>query len=116
MKFVTQIDPEVINAATGELIETEKTNGVLIHSQVDEMEGSGKKVVSIGAWGGTPGIINCCYTENELCVISSGIVKLTNQEGEQMIFSAGHGFIIKSGFEGTWESIGNVKKWYVVYE
>lgn len=49
MKFVTQIDPEVINAATGELIETEKTNGVLIHSQVDEMEGSGKKVLSIGA-------------------------------------------------------------------
>lgn len=115
MKYIAVINPETITPTDGELFTLEKTNGIEVYNHALEYETEGKTILSLGAWGSSCGIINCNYEEDELCIISSGSAKLTNQDGESMIFSAGQGFIIKSGFKGTWEFIGNVRKWYVIY-
>ena len=117
MKYLTIIDPEIINAADGEPLPEEMTNNLLIYNNAIEQECAGKKIISLGAWAATDGVIYF-YHENqdELCILSSGSAKLTNQDGEQITFSAGQGFIINAGFNGTWESMGNVHKWYVIYQ
>ncbi len=116
MKYISILDPQIINAADGDLMPTELTNGLPIYNHAIEHECSDKIILSLGTWGATDGVIYHHSDNDELCILSSGTVKITNQDGEEMTFSAGQGLIIKSGFNGTWESIGNVRKWYVIYK
>ena len=116
MKYISILDPQIINAAEGGLIPKEHTNNLPIYNNAIEHECNGKVIESLGIWGATDGVIYHYADKDELCILSSGTVKITNQDGEEMTFSAGQGFIIKSGFNGTWESIGNVRKWYVIYK
>jgi len=116
MKYIITLDPKNLDPKNGDLYPMEETNGQEIYNQSTEYETSGKSIVSLGTWAGTSGVINCNFDNNELCILASGKVKLTNQEGEHLILSAGQGFIMQAGFKGTWESLGEVHKWYVIYK
>lgn len=68
-----------------------------------------------GFWRHGPGTLAVSYSETELCVILDGRVRLTGPDGIAD-FGPGDAFTIASGFEGTWESIGEVTKIYAILE
>ena len=52
--------------------------------------------------------------EMEYCFILEGEVKISDQQGNSQHFKAGEAFVVKPGFDGVWESLGRVKKHYVI--
>ena len=66
-----------------------------------------------GHWSAEPGVIDVTYTEDELCVILEGRVRLTGPDG-MTEFGPGDAFVIAAGFAGTWDSIGRVTKIYAI--
>jgi uncharacterized cupin superfamily protein len=56
-----------------------------------------------GTWSSTPGKWRIRYTENEFCCLTKGRVVLENLSGQRWEFTAGMGFVVPSGFEGTWK-------------
>ena len=56
------------------------------------------------------------YEEDEFCTLSEGQVRLTPNEGETQEFTAPATFTIPAGFQGTWEALGYVRKYFAIYE
>jgi len=69
-----------------------------------------------GVWESTPGKWEVVYTEQEFCVILSGKVVLTGNDGHAETFVAGDAFVIPAGFSGTWETVEPVRKLYAIYD
>jgi len=69
-----------------------------------------------GRWSSTPGRWRVRYTENELCVLTSGRVVLESSDGKRHAFAAGDAFVIPAGFEGTWEVLEACVKIYAIFE
>ena len=69
----------------------------------------------VGHWQGEPGTLSIAYTEDELCVILEGRVRLTGPDGA-VEFGPGEAFVIAAGFTGTWQSIGRVTKIYAILD
>lgn len=69
-----------------------------------------------GIYECTPGKWKIRYTEDEFCTLVEGIVRLTNDKGEMQEFRAPASFLIPAGFSGTWEAIGKIRKFFVLYE
>jgi uncharacterized cupin superfamily protein len=69
-----------------------------------------------GIWESSPGKWRVSYSENEFCGILSGRVILTGADAEPHEFKTGDAFVIPAGFEGTWETIEPVRKWYAIFE
>ncbi len=69
-----------------------------------------------GRWSATRGKWRVHYTENELCVMTSGRVTLESSSGERASFGPGEAFLIPAGFTGTWEVIEDCSKIYAVFE
>jgi len=61
--------------------------------------------LTAGYWSHEGGTLEVRYTEHEFCVLLAGRVD-----------AAGDGFVIPAGFEGTWETLEPVRKWYVIFE
>lgn len=53
--------------------------------------------------------------ETEYCHILKGMVRLTDGDGRVSTFNEGEGFTVGPDFDGEWESIGRVRKHFVVY-
>jgi len=70
----------------------------------------------VGHWASGPCKIKVSYTENEYCVLIQGSAILSDETGNSETFAPGEPFVIEAGFEGTWESIGDVVKVYVIFE
>lgn len=70
----------------------------------------------VGHWRSEPGIRRVSYTETELCVLLEGRVRLEAADGAVAEFGPGEAFVIEGGFEGTWESLGQVTKIYAILE
>jgi uncharacterized cupin superfamily protein len=68
-----------------------------------------------GHWRAEPGVMAVNYTEDELCVILEGRVRLTGPDGA-VEFGPGDAFTIAAGFAGTWECIGQVTKIYAIMD
>lgn len=68
-----------------------------------------------GIWESTDGAWRVSYDECELCVLIEGNVILTSADGHKQQFAAPCSFMIPEGFSGTWESAGNVRKFFVIY-
>jgi hypothetical protein len=49
-------------------------------------------------------------------VLLAGRVRLTERGGRAEDYAAGDGFVVPAGFEGTWETLEPVRKWYVIFE
>lgn len=69
-----------------------------------------------GIWSSTVGSWTVSYTEEEVCTILEGRVRLTAEDGAEQEFGPGDSFVIPSGFKGTWTTIEPVKKVYAIYE
>jgi uncharacterized cupin superfamily protein len=69
-----------------------------------------------GRWSATRGKWRIRYTENELCVITSGRVVLESDGGERCSFAAGDAFVVPAGFSGTWEVLEDCGKIYAIFE
>jgi len=69
-----------------------------------------------GIWQSSVGAKNVSYTEEEVCVILEGKVRLTDLNGNAKEFSAGSTFVLPAGFKGIWETLEPVKKIYVIWE
>jgi uncharacterized cupin superfamily protein len=69
-----------------------------------------------GIWQSSVGAKNVNYTEEEVCVILEGRVRLTDLNGNSKEFGTGSIFAVPAGFKGTWETIEAVKKVYVIWE
>jgi len=69
-----------------------------------------------GRWSATRGKWRIRYTENELCVMTSGRVVLESSTGERCAFGPGDAFGVPAGFVGTWEVIEGCSKIYGIFE
>lgn len=70
----------------------------------------------MGHWASGPCKLNVNYTEDEFCMLIKGACILTDETGNATRFETGEPFAIASGFVGTWESVGDVEKIYVILE
>ncbi|QPB20226.1 cupin domain-containing protein [Rhizobium sp. 007] len=72
------------------------------------------EMVHTGVWEATPGETRSIKGETfEFCHILSGIVELTQEGGEPVIYKTGDSFVMKPGFVGVWKTIETVRKIYV---
>ncbi len=69
-----------------------------------------------GIWQSSVGAKTVNYTEEEVCVILEGRVRLTDLQGNAKEFGAGSTFVLPAGFKGIWETLEAVKKIYVVWQ
>ena|SRR5579872_5493950 len=69
-----------------------------------------------GRWSATRGKWRVRYTENELCLMTSGKVVIESDSGERFSFSAGDAFVVPAGFSGTWEVLEDCSKIYAIFE
>lgn len=69
-----------------------------------------------GIWQGESGSWQVDYAahEEEFCVLLEGEVILTDNNGEISKLSAGDAFVVPGGFQGTWENLNRVKKYYAI--
>lgn len=67
-----------------------------------------------GMWQATPGKWKVSYAEWEYVYIHEGVSVLTDAEGTATTLRAGDSWIIRPGFEGTWEVIETTLKDYVI--
>ena len=70
----------------------------------------------VGHWGSKACKLEVSYTENEFCLLLKGQAILTDENGNSVTYNTGEPFLIQAGFKGTWESVGDVLKIYVVFE
>jgi uncharacterized cupin superfamily protein len=71
---------------------------------------------SAGVWESSPGKWRVHYAEDELCVLLTGRVVLTDSAGAQRTFVAGDAFVVPAGFNGTWEVVETARKIYAIHE
>ena len=69
-----------------------------------------------GRWSASRGKWRVRYTENELCVMTSGRVVIESVSGERSSFGAGDAFVVPAGFVGTWEVLEDCSKIYAIFE
>ncbi|AZQ68853.1 cupin domain-containing protein [Silicimonas algicola] len=67
-----------------------------------------------GVWEATPGKWRILYDEWEYCRILEGRSVITSTDGISVDVGPGDGFILRPGFEGTWEVIETTRKEYVI--
>lgn len=69
-----------------------------------------------GIWEGAPALWRVNYSEHEFCHILQGRVRITDEAGTGITVGPGDNFVIAAGFKGTWETLEQTKKIYVVFE
>jgi uncharacterized protein len=69
-----------------------------------------------GEWRSEVGAWQVRYTENEMCVLTAGRIRLTAVDGQQWEFGPGECFAIPAGFEGRWEVLEPAHKFYAIFE
>jgi uncharacterized protein len=83
---------------------------------VDNRYSSSDAKFHAGLWTSTVGCWQVRYTEHEYCVLTRGRVRLTSTDGVVLEFKAGDAFVIPAGFCGTWATLEDCAKHYVIYE
>ena len=69
-----------------------------------------------GIWRSTQGAWHVSYTENELCVLTEGRVRISDAHGRSWTFGPGDCFVMPAGFRGVWEVLEPARKFYAIYE
>ena len=76
---------------------------------------SANGVVSVGVWESEHyHKIKQHPNEMEYCYILEGEVRISDSEGNSTLFKAGDAFVVEPGFDGAWESLGKVRKHYII--
>ena len=69
-----------------------------------------------GIWRSSVGAWRVSYTENELCVLTAGRIRITDDSGRQSTYGPGDSFVMPAGFSGLWEVLEPARKFYAIYE
>ena len=69
-----------------------------------------------GIWRSSVGAWRVTYTENELCVLTAGRIRITDDHGRQWTYGPGDSFVMPAGFAGLWEVLEPAQKFYAIYE
>ena len=69
-----------------------------------------------GIWRSSVGAWRVNYTESELCVLTQGRVRLSDDTGRSWTFGPGDCFVVPSGFSGLWETLEPARKFYAIFE
>jgi uncharacterized cupin superfamily protein len=69
-----------------------------------------------GIWRSSIGAWHVAYTENELCVLTEGRIRVSDDHGRSWTFGAGDCFVIPAGFQGLWEVLEPARKFYAIFE
>lgn len=69
-----------------------------------------------GIWRSSQGAWRVSYTENELCVLTEGRVRISDDDGNEWTFGPGDCFVMPAGFRGLWEVIEPARKFYAIFE
>lgn len=77
---------------------------------VEERDGS----LYAGIWEATPGKWRIVYDEWEFCHILSGVSVIAEDGGDARTVKAGDSFVLRPGFNGTWEVLETTRKEYVI--
>ncbi len=91
--------------------------------KTDVVEGKPNSIVAIryenpnnkfycGVWGSDGGTFKLRYDGDELLCIYEGEVVLTDIEGHSETIRAGEAALIPAGWEGTWETVKPVRKFW----
>ena len=102
------ITPEVTRPDPGQVV-----SGDPVHSTWSREDRDG---LYCGMWQTTPGKWRISYAEWEYIYIHSGHSILTDQHGTVTHLRAGDRFIIRPGFDGTWDCVETTLKDYVIVE
>jgi uncharacterized protein len=71
--------------------------------------------IKTGVWQATPGLSKSIKGDSfEFCYLLEGVIELTPEGGEPVIYKAGDSFVMKPGYKGLWRTIETVKKIYVI--
>jgi len=71
--------------------------------------------VRTGVWQATPGETHSIKGETfEFCHILEGVVELTEEGRQPVIYGKGDSFVMKPGYRGVWKTIETVRKIYVI--
>ncbi len=73
-----------------------------------------KNGINAGIWRGNIGKKTINYDYIEFCYFIRGRAILTNEHGEEWDLRAGMAFVIPAGFKGTWETLEDIEKYYVI--
>ncbi|KUO10445.1 cupin [Streptomyces sp. DSM 15324] len=69
------------------------------------------ETVKTGVWEATPGETHSIKGEFfEFCHILSGVIELTPEGGEPVVYRAGDSFVVKPGYVGVWKTVETVRK------
>ncbi|MFF4508138.1 carboxylesterase family protein [Streptomyces sp. NPDC001401] len=72
------------------------------------------ETIKTGVWEATPGETRSIKGELfEFCHILSGVIEITPEGGEPVVYKAGDSFVMKPGFVGVWKTIETVRKIYL---
>ena len=69
-----------------------------------------------GIWSSSRAAWRVSYSENELCVLTQGRVRISDAQGRSWTFGPGDCFVVPAGFEGLWEVLEDARKFYAIYE
>ena len=70
--------------------------------------------IKTGVWEATPGETRSIKGETfEFCHILAGVIEITPDGGEPVVYRAGDSFVMKPGFTGVWKTIETVRKIYI---
>lgn len=106
----TTLEPELSSPSADRLIAGDPRQGISNYFSDDSQQ------FFAGRWSSTRGKWRVRYTENELCVMTSGRVVITGEDGAQLTFAAGDAFVVPAGFSGTWEVLEDCTKIYAIFE
>jgi uncharacterized protein len=111
MSFLSRVSRDNIAAEVTRPEAAKLLAGDPVHStwNIDEAEG-----LYCGLWQSTPGKWKVSYAEWEYVYIHHGHSVLTDAAGTATHLRAGDSFIIRPGFEGTWEVLETTLKDYVI--
>ena len=73
-------------------------------------------VLTTGTWTHAGGKLVAEFAYDEVCVLLSGHVRLSDHNGYTAEFKAGETFVIPKGFKGTWETLEPVRKHYIIFD
>lgn len=78
-----------------------------------ELVGTGK--LNAGVWACTAGAWDVAsWSVDEVFIVQEGVIRLTAADGTTHMLRAGDTFFIPKGWQGRWETVEDVKKFYVL--
>jgi uncharacterized protein len=113
MNHLQSIDTSAIAPLTDPIAPERRITGAPMTGVRAGLE-RGEKGFYTGVWASEAGAWRIQYTEDELCVILAGRVRLTGDDGETAEYGPGDAFTIAAGFNGIWESLEPVRKIYAI--